>query len=116
MVEKSPEIAMSNIHDDPLLHYPHVIVTLMRQRAIKIVKRELAAQAIPIWNVTSAQIQLLAQAYVAEHREEMIRVAIDTVRIADGLRELAEAEAKRRAKARAAPKGRDYVAIGDNKH
>jgi len=72
-----------------------------RQRAIKIVKAELAAQGIKLWDVTSAQIQLLAQAYVQSHREEMIRVAIDTVRIADGLRQLAEQEAKRRAKARA---------------
>jgi hypothetical protein len=89
-----------DIHDLPLLNYPHVIVTLMRQRAIKIVKRQLAAQGIGLHQVTSAQIQLLAQAYVQSHREEMIRVACDTVRIADGLRELAEQEAKRRARAR----------------
>ena len=100
-VEKPQEIAMSDIHDNPLLNYPHVIVTLMRQRAIKIVKQELAAQGIKLWDVTSAQIQLLAQAYVQSHREEMIRVACDTVRIAHGLRELAEQEARRRAKARA---------------
>ena len=56
-----------------------------------------------IWDVTSAQIQLLAVAYVQAHRDEMIRVACDTVRIADGLRELAEQEARRRAKER----GRD---------
>jgi hypothetical protein len=41
---KPPEIAVANIHDNPLLNYSHVIVTLMRQRAIKIVKQELAAQ------------------------------------------------------------------------
>jgi hypothetical protein len=103
-VEKPQEIAMADIHDNPLLNYPHVIVTLMKQRAIKIVKQELAAQGIKLWDVTSAQIQLLAAAYVQAHRDEMIKVACDTVRIADGLRELAEAEAKRRAKAR----GRDY--------
>jgi len=91
-IEKPQEIAMSDIHENPLLNYPHVIVTLMRQRAIKMVKRELAAQ---IWDVTSAQIKLLAQAYVSSHRDELIKVACDTVRIADGLRELAEQEAKR---------------------
>ena len=107
---KPPEIAMANIHENPLLNYPHVIVTLMRQRAIKIVKQRLAAEGVRIWDVTSAQIQLLAQAYVAEHREEMIRVACDTVRIADGLRELAEQEARRRAKAGAAQR-RDVIDV-----
>src|SRR6516164_9246681 len=99
-IEKAPEIAMADIHENPLLNYPHVIVTLMKQRAIKIVKAELAAKGVRIWDVTSAQLQLLAQAYVQSHREEMIRVACDTVRIADGLRQLAEQEAKRRAKAK----------------
>ena len=42
-IEKPQEIATTDIHDNPLLHYPHVIVALMRQRAIKIVKAELAA-------------------------------------------------------------------------
>jgi hypothetical protein len=54
----------------------------------------------------------LALAYVQAHRDELIKVACDTVRIADGLRELAKQEARRRAKARAAlmtlAKGRDY--------
>src|SRR6516164_6178631 len=109
-VEKPQEIAMSDIHDNPLLNYPHVIVTLMRQRAIKIVKQELAAKGIKLWDVTSAQIQLLAAAYVQAHREEMIKVACDTVRIADGLRELAEQEARRRAKARARA-GHDYDVV-----
>jgi hypothetical protein len=108
---KPPEIAMSDIHENPLLNYPHVIVTLMRQRAIKIVKAELVAKGVQIWDVTSAQILLLAQAYVAEHREEMIRVACDTVRIADGLRQVAEQEARRRAKAR-----RDRDVIDVSKH
>jgi len=41
---------------------------------------------------------LLAEAYFASHRNECVRVAIDTIRIADGLRQLAEKEARRRAK------------------
>ena len=54
-VEKPQEIAMSDIHENPLLNYPHVIVTLMRQRAIKIVKRELAAQGRQIAISASAK-------------------------------------------------------------
>ena len=116
---KPPEIATTtDIHDNPLLNYPHVICSLMKQRAIKIVKAELAAKGVRIWDVTSAQLQLLAQAYVQSHREEMIRVACDTVRIADGLRQLAEQEAKRRAKAkRDCDVARSGRAIGsDRKH
>jgi hypothetical protein len=89
-----------DIHDLPLLNYPHVIVTLMRQRAIKMVRHEIAAKGLRLHDFTSAQIAMLAEAYAQAHRDELIRVACDTVRIADGLRELAEAEARRRAKAR----------------
>jgi hypothetical protein len=92
-----------DIHDLPLLNYPHVIVTLMRQRAIKMVKHEIAAKGLRLNDFTAAQIQTLASAYAQAHRDELIKVACDTVRIADGLRELAEAEAKRRAKAARAP-------------
>jgi hypothetical protein len=89
----------ASIHDDPLRWYPNVIRTLIRQRTLKIAKQQLAAKGIKLWDVTSAQLQLLAEAYFFAHREECIRVACDVVRIADGLRELAEAEARRRAKA-----------------
>jgi hypothetical protein len=99
-----------DIHDLPLLNYPHVIVTLMRQRALKMVRAEIAAKGLRLGDFTSAQIQMLASAYTHAHRDELIRIACDTVRIADGLSELAEAEARRRAKAR--PKGRDHVTIG----
>jgi hypothetical protein len=86
----------------PLANYPGVIATLIRQRTIKIVKRELAAKGVRIWDVTSCELARLAEAYFESHRAELIRVAIDTIRTAASLQQLAESEARRRAKARAA--------------
>jgi hypothetical protein len=90
---------MTTIHDAPLTNYPRLIVTLIRQRTLKIVKRELKAQGVELEQVPSAYIRALAQAYVESHRAELIRVACDTVLTADRLRRLAESEAQRRAKA-----------------
>jgi hypothetical protein len=80
-----------SIHDAPLEHYPGVIATLIRQRTLKIVKQQLQAKGVRIWDVTHRDLVLLAEAYFASHRNECVRVAIDTIRIADGLRQLAEA-------------------------
>jgi hypothetical protein len=91
-----------SIHDAPLTKHPSLIATLIRQRTIKIVKRELAAKAVRIWDVTQCDLVRLAEAYFESHRAELIRVAIDTVRTAHDLQSLAEREARRRAKARAA--------------
>jgi len=79
-----------------------LIVTLIRQRTIKVVKRELQAKGVRIWDVTQCDLVRLAEAYFESHRAELIRVAIDTVRTAHDLQSLAESEARRRAKARAA--------------
>ena len=91
-----------SIHDDPLANYPSLIRTLVRQRTLKFVKRELKARGVELHQVPSAYIRALAQAYFESHRAELIRVACDTVRTADRLRQMAESEAQRRAKARAA--------------
>jgi hypothetical protein len=64
------------------------------------VKREIAAAGFKLHDVTAAQIQWLAEAYVEGHRNELIRVACDMVRTGAGLQELAEKEARRRAKAK----------------
>ena len=82
---------------------------LIRQRTLKIVKTELAAQGVPIWGVTSADLQRLAQGYFETHRAEVIRVACDTVRVAAGLKELAEQEGRRRARGRALALTNDAV-------
>jgi len=98
-----------SIHDAPLEHYPGVIATLIRQRTLKIVKQQLQAKGVRIWDVTHRDLALLAEAYFFSHREECIRVACDVVRIADGLRQLAEKEARQRAKA--AAKAKDVTPI-----
>jgi len=41
-----------SIHDAPLEHYPGVIATLIRQRTLKIVKQQLQAKGVRIWDVT----------------------------------------------------------------
>jgi hypothetical protein len=90
---------MMMIHDEPLRWYPGVIATLIKQRTLKIVKKELAAKGVRIGDMTHRDLVLRAEAYFLAHSAECVRVAIDTIRIADGLRQLAEAaEAKRRAK------------------
>jgi len=95
------ETAAMSIHDAPLTNYPRLIATLIRQRTLKIVKRELEAQGVELDQVPSAYIRALAQAYFESHRAELIRVACDTVQTADRLRQLAENEAQRRAQAHA---------------
>jgi hypothetical protein len=70
---------MTTIHDAPLTNYPRLIATLIRQRTLKIVKREPQAQGVELEQVPSAYIRALAQAYVEGHRAELIRVAYDTV-------------------------------------
>ena len=85
-----------SIHDQPLVNYPHLIVTLIRQGAIKIIKKELAAKGIRLHQVTACELQLLAEA------NELIMVAIDTIRTAADLQSLAEREARQRAKGHAA--------------
>jgi hypothetical protein len=91
-----------SIHDYPLEHYPSLIATLVRYKAIKCVKREMAAKGVKLHQLTACQLQLLAEAYFESHRAELIRVATDIVRTAASLQSLAEKDARRRAKARAA--------------
>jgi hypothetical protein len=108
-------IPMSDIHDDPLANYPGVIATLIRQRTLKIVKKqlekELETKGIALGQVPAPYIRMLAKAYFEVHRAECIKVASDTVRIAAGLHQIAEREAHQRAMERAVltlTKGRDY--------
>jgi hypothetical protein len=37
-----------SIHDAPLTNYPRLIATLVRQRTLKIIKRELLAQGVEL--------------------------------------------------------------------
>jgi len=89
------------IHDDPLANCPQLIATLIRQRTLKIVRRELLAQGVELHQLYPHQIRMLCEAYFERHRAECVRVACDTVRIAAGLQHLAEREAKARARAHA---------------
>jgi hypothetical protein len=91
-----------SIHDAPLTNYPRLIATLVRQRTIKIIKRELLEKGIALGQLAPYQVKMLAEAYFESHRNELIRVACDTVLTADRLRQMAESEAQRRAKARGA--------------
>ena len=90
-----------SIHDAPLINYPRLIATLVRQRTIKIIKRELQARGVELGQLAPYQVRMLAEAYFESHRAELIRVACDTVLTADRLRQMAENEAQRRAKAHA---------------
>ena len=92
---------MTTIHDAPLTNYPRLIATLIRQRTLKIIKREIQARGVELGQVPSAYIRALAEAYFESHRAELIRVACDTVLTADRLRQMAENEAQRRAQAHA---------------
>ena len=100
IARSNTEIAMS-IHDAPLTNYPRLIATLIRQRTLKIIKREIQARGVELGQVPSAYIRALAEAYFESHRAELIRVACDTVLTADRLRQMAENEAQRRAQAHA---------------
>ena len=85
------------IHDDPLTNCPNLIATLIRQRTLKIIKRELEAQGVSLDQLYPHQIRMLCEAYLEKHRAECVRVACDTVRMAAGLLHIAEREAKARA-------------------
>jgi hypothetical protein len=94
---------MTTIHDAPLTNYPRLIATLIRQRTLKIARRELQAQGVELEQVPSAYIRALAQAYVESHRAELIRVACDTFLTADRLRRLAQRRAQAHADRLAQP-------------
>jgi hypothetical protein len=113
---------MSDIHDDPLDNFPSLIAKLIRQRVLKIVKKELEkeleAKGFALGQVPACYIRMLCEAYFEAHRAECIKVAGDTVRIAAGLLQIAERETHQRAMARAAmslAKGRDYHALENDR-
>src|SRR5262249_10096924 len=84
------------IHDDPMRHYPHLITTLAWQRAMRIVKQQLAAQNVKIWDVTSRDLKLWADGYLRTHRAELIEATIRMVRTDSEFLKLGESEARRR--------------------
>jgi hypothetical protein len=109
---------MSDIYDFPLDNFPSLIAKLIRQRVLKIVKKELEkeleAKGFALSQVPACYIRIFCEAYFEAHRAECIRVASDTVRIAAGLYQIAEREAHQRAMARAVlslTKGRDYDVV-----
>jgi hypothetical protein len=87
---------MHEIHNDPLRHYPHLIHLLAFQRAMRIVKQQLAAQNVKIWDVTSRDLKLWADGYLRTHRAELIAAIIRMVRTDPEFLKLGESEAKRR--------------------
>jgi hypothetical protein len=100
-----------SIYDFPLDNFPSLIATLIRQRTLKEIKKELEAQGVTLDQVSPHELRALCQAYFERHRAELIRVASDTVRIAAGLHQIAEREAHQRAMARGVlslERGRDY--------
>jgi hypothetical protein len=95
--------------DRPLEFYPGVIATLIQQRTLKIVKAELRAKGKQVRDFSRRDLVLLAEAYFASHRDECLKVAIDTVRTGAELQRLAEKEARQRPTA--APKPKDITPI-----
>jgi hypothetical protein len=91
------EIAM--IHANPLRYYPHMIHTVAFQRAIRIIKKQLAADGVRIGDVTSRDLKIWANEYLQAHRSELIEATIEWVRGDPGFMKLGESEARRRAKA-----------------
>jgi hypothetical protein len=87
---------MHEIHNDPLRHYPHLIHLLAFQRAMRIVKQQLAAQNVKIWDVTSRDLKLWADGYLKAHRGELYEATIRMVRTDPEFLKLGESEAKRR--------------------
>ena len=89
---------IATIHTNPLRYYPHMIHTLAFQRAIRIIKKQLAADGVKIWSVAARDIRLRAHDYLQAHRAELFAVTIEWVRADAEFRKLGESEARRRAK------------------
>lgn len=91
------EIAM--IHANPMRYYPHMIHTLAFQRAIRIIKKQIAADGVRLGDVTSRDLKIWANYYLEAHRAELIEATIEWVRDDPVFLKLGENEARRRAKA-----------------
>ena len=89
-----------DIYDFPLDNFPSLIAKLIRQRVLKIVRKELEkeleAKGFVFDQIPPAYVRQLCEAYFETHKAECIKVAGDTVRIAAGLIELAQREARQR--------------------
>jgi hypothetical protein len=75
---------------------PATLMGVARRAAIKAVKRQMVAQGL---KPTHIEMRIIAQAandYLAQHREQLILDAADTVRNVAGFRTLAEREARER--------------------
>ncbi len=69
-----------------------VIATLARQAAIKAVKRQLQAQGIKLTNMSHREIVILAEEYLAQHRQTLLAHAWELVCSAPTLRVLYDQE------------------------
>jgi hypothetical protein len=114
-----------DIFEFPLDNFPSLIAKLIRQRELKIVRKELEkeleAKGFTFDQIPPVYIRQLCEAYFEAHKAECIKVASETVRIAAGLIELAQREATQRGPTlptitdRAVltlAQGRDYDVIG----
>jgi hypothetical protein len=72
-----------------------VLHTLARQKAIKAIKQELQAKGLRLSYISVRDIRAFADAYLAEHRTELIEQAMETVRLVPQLRTLYEREQRR---------------------
>jgi hypothetical protein len=98
-MKRLTDTEIATIHANPMRYYPHMIHTLAFQRAIRIIKKQLAAQGERIWDFTARDIKLRADDYLQAHRAELTAWVIEWVRGDPGFQKLGESEARRRAKA-----------------
>jgi hypothetical protein len=95
------------IHNHPMRYYPHLIHSMCWQSAMKAVKRQLQARGEKVMQFPSRDLRILADEYLAAHRDELIEDAIGMVRTVPGWLKIAEAEARRRG--RLWPSGRSEI-------
>jgi hypothetical protein len=89
---------IATINADPMRYYPHMIHTLAFQRAIRIIKKQLAANGERIWDFTARDIKLRANDFLQAHRAELFAATIEVVRTDRELLKLGESVARRRLK------------------
>jgi hypothetical protein len=79
------------IHNHPMRYYPHLIHSMCWQSAMKAVKRQLQARGEKVMQFPSRDLRVLADEYLAAHRDELIEDAIGMVRTVPGWLKIAEA-------------------------
>jgi hypothetical protein len=73
------ETEIATIHADPLRYYPHMIHTVAFQRAIRIIKKQIAADGVRLGDVTARDLKIWANYYLEAHRSELTAWVIEWV-------------------------------------